>query len=209
MKINFSSQGKVEHFYKINESEKALYVYNSKTSKSANKYYFDKDIFQIRYGVKTKNLVKRYKDFKTPQLKQPWLYLSFQMQKSSIDLFMKEDQIVSWMFGINEIIQRNSWSNVMIMTSSGFVVKKFKLKMINRLKEELVEDEKIDEKDNKATESQIKKTSGIKKDMLIVTQIKKFLKLNPLGLDQLSFAKVLLLYIKIFDIKINEMPSKD
>jgi hypothetical protein len=113
------------------------------------------------------------------------------------------------MFGMNELIQKNSWNNVMIMTSSGFVVKKFKLRMINRLKEELIEDEKTDEKDNKFAETQSKKASGIKKDMLIVTQIKKFLKLNPLGLDQLSFAKVLLLYIKIFEIKINDMPSKD
>ena len=106
VKINFTSQGKVEHFYKINESDKSLLVHNSKISKSSSKFYFEKDIIQVKYGVKSKNLIKKYKDFKT-KLHKPWLYLSFIMKKSSIDLFMKEEQIVCWFFGLNEMISQN------------------------------------------------------------------------------------------------------
>ena len=205
VKINFSSQGKAEHFYKLNEEEKCLLVFNSKTSKSSCKFYFEKDIFQIKYGVKSKNLIKRYKDFKTPQFKQPWLYMSFIMNKSSIDLFMNEEQIINWFFGLNEMKIKNGLTNLKIMTCRGFVVKKLKLKLIQKLKDDLIFEEKTDE----GKEDNIKKMSSIKKDMVIVTQMKKFLKVNQLGLDQLSFAKVLLLYIKFFDVKFDSFPKKD
>ena len=118
---------------------------------------------------------------------------------------MKEEQIVNWFFGINELIRKNGLTDLKIMTCRGFVVKKLKLKLIHKLKEELVIEQKIDE----GKEESSKKTSIIKKDMIIVTQIKKFLKVNQLGLDQLSFAKVLLLYIKFFDVKLDQLPNKD
>ena len=188
----------------MNEEEKSLSVYKKKNSKSPSKYFFEKDIFQIRFGVKSKNLIKRYNEFKTPQLKKPWLFMSFIMKDSSIDLFMKEEQILNWIFGLNEIIRKNGMTNLRVITCRGFVVKKLKLKLIQKLKENFL-NQKIEEKDKEQNQS--KEKSCDMKDIIIVTQIKKFLKLNQLGLDQLSFAKVLLLYLKFFEIKLDELPK--
>ena len=120
---------------------------------------------------------------------------------------MKEEQIATWFFGLNEMISQNSLSNVKIMTNSGFVVKKLKLKLIQKLKDVLEMDEKNEEKESKT--DNLSKVPTIKKDFIMVTQIQKYLKTNPLGLDQLSFAKILLLYVKLFEVKLEDLPNND
>jgi len=123
LQINYSSQGKVEHYYKINIPEQALFIYDTKESKKPSKYYFEKDITTVFYGIRSKNLDQRFKDFKSAELKQPWLYLSFVTEDKSVDLLMKEAQIVTWYFGLNQIFAKNDWK-VNMETNSTFVVKK-------------------------------------------------------------------------------------
>lgn len=190
IKINFSSSGKKEHFYNVFGND-TLRVYETKNSKSFTKLSFKTEIKQIKYGVKSQNLKSRYKEFKTENLTKSWLYLSIITDKRSIDLCLKEDQINDWFFGLNHFVKKNSLP-VHIMTVSGFAIKKIKLKLLQKLKD--------------LFETQDEKSAIKSIDLFIL--MNKYLKNNQLGLDFISFSKVLLLYIKLMNIKFDTIIPK-
>jgi hypothetical protein len=190
IKINFSSSGKKEHFYNIFGND-ILRIYETKSAKNCTKISFGNEIKQIKYGIKSQNLKSRFKDFKTNTLTKPWLFLSIITNKRSIDLCLREDQINDWFFALNYFIRKNQLP-VHIMTNSGFAIKKLKLKLLQKLKDLL---EKEDDK-------------SVNKSIDLFIQMKKYLKNNQLGLDFISFAKVLLLYIKLFNVKLEVMSKK-
>ena len=188
VKINFSSSGKKEHFYNVLEPD-TLRIYEKSGAKSFDKLSFRNEIRQIKFGVKSKNLQKKFKEFKTSQLTKTWLFISIITQKKSLDLCLTEEQINCWFFGLNTFIKKNKLP-VNIMTISGFSIKKLKLRMLQKLRD-LVEKE--DEKE---------------KSIDVVIQLKKYLKNSMLGLDFLSFSKVLLLFIKLMKIKLDPITKK-
>jgi len=190
IKINFSSSGKKEHFYNVFGND-VLRIYETKSSKNCKKMIFGSEIKQIKYGVKSQNLKSRFKEFKTNTLTKPWLFLSIITNKRSVDLCLRDDQMNDWFFGLNYFIKKNQLP-VHIMTNSGYAIKKLKLKLLQKLKELL---EKEDDK-------------SVNKSIDLFIQMKKYLKNNQLGLDFISFAKVLLLYIKLFNVKLEVMGKK-
>jgi hypothetical protein len=102
------------------------------------------------------------------------------MNKRSIDFYFdNEESLSSWYYGLWFYIKKNRL-NVKAPCISQFVLRKTKLKLIQKLKE-------IAERDEK----------NPNKSLLILTQLNNYITNNEMGFQSLTFIQVLLLFRKI------------
>ena len=171
LKINLNSNGTKTHFYRLNYENDSIQIYNKEKDSKVDKEILINSINKIIFGINSSNLKKKIKTL--PNINQPWLYMSFLSKDSSIDLFLNENQIRKWFYGLSSYLNiiRKRYK---IISKSKYILNRSKLKMVNDLiiysKKDLIND----------SDSYLK--------------IKN---LNPIGNNNISFVKLLLLYNKI------------
>ncbi len=176
-KINFTSKGKKEHFYKVLEEKQAINVYEKLSSNSPYRIISLNEITKICYGISSDNVKKKFKNVTSTNLKNPWLFLSIVTPARSTDLYMEENTLNTWFYGLRYYLRKKNMSHKIISVNN-FVLTKLKLKLIY----------KIGSKKTANTENAYKNlVSNIAKEKQI---------------QNLSFAKILLLYIKLENPKI-------
>jgi len=92
------------------------------------------DIKKFTYGISSENLRKRFKNMKNSNLRFPHLFFSILTKKRSIDLYMDEQSIIKWFYGISHYLKESN-EQFKIMSTSKFLLTKLKLKMLLNLKE--------------------------------------------------------------------------
>lgn len=92
------------------------------------------DIIKFTYGISSENLRKRFKNMKNSNLKYPHLFFSILTKKRSFDLYMDEDSLVKWFFGISHYLKEKKQSYKLISTSK-FLITRLKLRMLLNLKD--------------------------------------------------------------------------
>ena len=106
--------------------------------------------------------------------------MSLMMSKRSVDFYFEsEEALTNWFYGLSYFIKSVNLTTK-LPTLSQFVLRKTKLKLIQKLKE-------IAEKDEK----------NPNKSLLILTQLNNYITTNEMGFHSLTFIQVLLLYSKI------------
>jgi len=143
IKINFTHTGKKEHYYMLipdqgiriyKKRPKEELILNPPINDSNSKMISIFDITKFTYGISSDNLRKRFKNMKNSNLRCPHLFFSVLTKKRSIDLYMDEDSLVKWFFGISHYLKENKQSYKIISTSK-FLITKLKLRMLLNLKE--------------------------------------------------------------------------
>ena len=141
-KINQSSQGTKNHYYKIDFDTDTIQIFQKKQNNKIDKSIKFSDIQKILFGIKSQNLIKKIK--KIPNNDQPWIYLSFILFNSnSIDLCIGENKIKKWFYGLNYFLN-NTRKNYKIMSNTKFIIDRIKMKLINMLNNS-IEDGNINE----------------------------------------------------------------
>jgi hypothetical protein len=184
-KINFGSSGKKAHVYQINMDDRTLNVYKNQQAKDNNgKPYksisFD-SIKEVTYGVTSDNLKKKYRTLIVNNLKEPWQFVSLVLNNNkTIDLYFNDvSKLGTWFYGLNYFIKGYALKTK-IISVSGYLLKKFKLKLVTELKDMAESDE-----------------VSPHKTVLVLTQLKNYAQNNNYGFHSLSFLKIFLLYYKI------------
>ena len=187
IKINYGSKGYKMHFYNIDMDSN---TFNARSLASqqcpTNSYQLSKDITKITYGIKAENLKKKIidkKDKDTDAIKLlnfPWRFLSLATKKRSVDLYCEDDQLNNWFYGLKYM---TNYYNIdyKIISTNKFVINKIKFKLVLQLKESLKNEE-------------IKDENNIYKNV-----IQKICKKKGMGMESISFTKLMLLYNKIMN----------
>ena len=194
IKINFSNPGKKEHFYML-VPDKGIRIYKKRPKEdiisnplkndSSSKLVVISDIKKFTYGIASDNLRKRFKNMKNSKLRSPWLFFSILTKKRSIDLYMDDVSLNKWFYGLKYLIEEK-YLKIKIKSTTEYVLTRMKLRMITELKE--------------LTDNDI---GNQHKSLLVLTQLRNFAQTNYFGFENLSFLKVLLLYVKVKKIKTN------
>jgi hypothetical protein len=132
-KINFSSSGKKEHFYKLMPDENVIRVYQKKGDKNFKSFSLN-EMKKIGYGVTSENLKKRFKNIKNSTLKNPWQFLSIITKDRSLDLYLEDLKLNQWFYGLTHHLRKKQCTNKIISVHN-FIFTKLKLKLMNNLKE--------------------------------------------------------------------------
>jgi hypothetical protein len=155
----------------------AINVYEKLSSNSPYRIIILDEITKICYGVSSDNIKKKFKNVTSSTLKNPWLFLSIVTPARSTDLYMEEITLNTWFYGLRHYLRKkNMWHK--IISVNNFVLTKLKLKLIY----------KIGSKKSNNTENAYKS---------LVNNIAK-----EKQIQNLSFAKILLLYLKLENPKI-------
>jgi hypothetical protein len=185
VKINYSSNGRKSHVYQINPAEKTLVIYkNQQIKDNDGKPYktisFD-SIKEVMYGISSENLKRRYKTLITSGIREPWQFVSLCLNNNkTIDLYFPDiSKLGTWFYGLNYFIKGYALSTK-IISVSGYLMTKFKLKLVTELKDMAESDE-----------------ASPHKTLLVLTQLKNYAQSNNYGFHSLSFLKIFLLYYKI------------
>lgn len=190
-KINFSSSGKKEHFYKLIPEENIIRVYQKKTDKNFKTINFS-EVKKFGYGVNSENLRKRFKNMKYTSLKNPWQFFSIITIDRSVDLYLEETKLNQWFYGIYYHLKKNE-STRKIISVNNFLITKLKLKLMNNLKEHYELNRKI-ENNNPYKE--------LINNLLQGKYIFYFIAYLDKGIQNFSFAKIFLLYLKAMKINL-------
>jgi hypothetical protein len=133
-KINFSSKGKKEHFYRLMTEQGNINIYETINSKIPYKAIFFTDIIKFSYGISSSNLKKRFKNLSANELKSPWLFFSIVTKERSHDLYLDEGKLNTWFYGIKCYLRRIDMPFKMISVHN-FVFTRTKLKLMFLMKE--------------------------------------------------------------------------
>ena len=140
------------------------------------------DIFQISYGILSRNLLKKSKYLaETHFYKNRKQFLTLMIPKRTLDFYFEsEDLLNDWVYGLSTFIKRNNLRTG-IFSVSGFILTRLKYNLIMRL-QEMKNDKRFGNK-----------------SILILQELHNYFNTNSFGLYSFSFAKILLLYKKILD----------
>lgn len=143
IKINFSNPGKKEHFYML-LPDRGIRIYKKRPKEEViinppfndpnGKTILLSDINKFTYGISSENLRKRFKNMKNSSMRCPHLFFSILTKKRSIDLYMDEQSLAKWFYGISHFLKENK-QKYKIMSTSKFLITKLKLRMLMNLKE--------------------------------------------------------------------------
>ena len=171
LKINLNSYGTKTHFYRLNYDKDSIQIYKKDKDSKVDKEILINSIIKIIFGINSSNLKKKIKTL--PNINQPWLYMSFISKDSSIDLYLNENQIRKWFYGLSNYLNIIS-KRYKILSKSKYILNRCKMKMANEL------------------------IIYSKKDLISDSDSHSIIKnLNPSGNNNVSFVKLLLLYNKI------------
>lgn len=140
------------------------------------------DVFQISYGILTRNLIKKSKYLaETHFYKNRKQFLSLMMPKRTLDFYFEsEDLLNDWVYGLITFVKNNNLKTG-VFSVSGFILTRLKYNLIMRL-QEMKNDKRFGNK-----------------SILILQELHNHINSNSFGLYSFSFAKILLLYKKILD----------
>ena len=183
MKINYSSKGHKYYFYNIDSDSNTLQIRQKEGDPyPLVSYNLFKDVTKITYGIKSKNLIKKLKnknecnDETRKYLRMPWRFISFVLQKKSIDLYLENDQVDTWFYGLKNFT-KNDVNDVeyKISSTNKFLLNKVKYRIVIKLKCAVNDGEIVEEKS--------------------VNLVKKILKEK--AVQNITFTKLILLYNKL------------
>ena len=183
MKINYSSKGHKYYFYNIDSDSNTLQIRQKEGDPyPLLSYNLFKDVTKITYGIKSKNLIKKLKnknecnDETRKYLRMPWRFISFVLQKKSIDLYLENDQVDTWFYGLKNFT-KNDVNDVeyKISSTNKFLLNKVKYRIVIKLKCAVNDGEIVEEKS--------------------VNLVKKILKEK--AVQNITFTKLILLYNKL------------
>ena len=183
MKINYSSKGHKYYFYNIDSDSNTLQIRQKEGDPyPIVSYNLFKDVMKITYGIKSKNLIKKLKnknecnDETRKYLRMPWRFISFVLQKKSIDLYLENDQVDTWFYGLKNFT-KNDVNDVeyKISSTNKFLLNKVKYRIVIKLKCAVNDGEIVEEKS--------------------VNLVKKILKEK--AVQNITFTKLILLYNKL------------
>ena len=179
-KINYSSLGIKEHFYKIYNNEDndnyELRIYNTISDKKPKKIILLNSIKKVTYGIYSDNIKKKFLNINQKKINSPWLFLSIFYKEKTIDLYLIESKLIKWFYGFYSFFKMYQCP-FKIISVRYFVLNRIKLLAIHNLRE--INDENENEN-----------ISG--KDNLLINHLS-----NEQGIQQFSFCKIILLYNKI------------
>ena len=129
IKINLTSNGKKEHFYKINPDKDIIEIYEKKyknDSSSNNVIEFNK-IYKIYFGIISNNLIKKNKSLSYNH--KPWNYLSILFKNKSLDWeFNKFEMCKNWFYGLHNYLLKTN-RKFKIISITGFIIQNLKMKI--------------------------------------------------------------------------------
>ncbi len=171
LKINLNSNGTKTHFYKLNYERDSIQIFQKDKDSKVDKEIFLYSLIKITFGISSQNLKRKIKLLSNSD--QPWLYMSFIFKEGSIDLFLNEEQVKQWFYGLSRHLNIIG-KDYKIISKCKFILNRCKMKMANEL----------------ITYSK----KGLIKDSNSNSTIKN---LNTNGNNKISFIKLFLLYNKI------------
>ena len=171
LKINLNSNGTKTHYYKLNYERDSIQIFQKDKDSKVDKEIFLYSLIKITFGISSQNLKKKIKLLSNSDL--PWLYMSFIFKEGSIDLFLNEEQVKQWFYGLSRHLNIIG-KDYKIISKCKFILNRCKMKMANEL----------------ITYSK----KGLIKDSNSNSIIKN---LNTNGNNKISFIKLFLLYNKI------------
>ena len=171
LKINLNSNGTKTHYYKLNYERDSIQIFQKDKDSKVDKEIFLYSLIKITFGISSQNLKKKIKLLSNSD--QPWLYMSFIFKEGSIDLFLNEEQVKQWFYGLSRHLNIIG-KDYKIISKCKFILNRCKMKMAN----ELITYTK----------------KGLIKDSNSNSIIKN---LNTNGNNKISFIKLFLLYNKI------------
>ena len=171
LKINLNSNGTKTHYYKLNYERDSIQIFQKDKDSKVDKEIFLYSLIKITFGISSQNLKKKIKLLSNSD--QPWLYMSFIFKEGSIDLFLNEEQVKQWFYGLSRHLNIIG-KDYKIISKCKFILNRCKMKMAN----ELINYSK----------------KGLIKDSNSNSTIKN---LNTNGNNKISFIKLFLLYNKI------------
>ena len=171
LKINLNSNGTKTHYYKLNYERDSIQIFQKDKDSKVDKEIFLYSLIKITFGISSQNLKKKIKLLSNSD--QPWLYMSFIFKEGSIDLFLNEEQVKQWFYGLSRHLNIIG-KDYKIISKCKFILNRCKMKMANEL----------------ITYSK----KGLIKDSNSNSIIKN---LNTNGNNKISFIKLFLLYNKI------------
>ena len=183
MKINYSSKGHKYYFYNIDSDSNTLQIRQKEGDPYPSvSYNLFKDVMKITYGIKSKNLIKKLKnknecnDETRKYLRMPWRFISFVLQKKSIDLYLENDQVDTWFYGLKNFTKKDvNDVEYKISSTNKFLLNKVKYRIVIKLKCAVNDGEIVEEKS--------------------VNLVKKILKEK--AVQNITFTKLILLYNKL------------
>ena len=170
LKINFNSNGSKTHFYKLNCHNHCIEIYQKDVDTKVDKTISIKSIIKITFGIISQNLKKKISSLPKPY---PWLCMSFILRNSSIDLFLNENKIKKWFYGLSYFLNSEK-KKYKIISRSKYILNRCKMKMANQI----------------ISSNKIK----LIKDKDSISKINN---LKNIGNSKISFCKLLLLYNSI------------
>ena len=180
MKINYSSKGHKYYFYNIDSDSNTLQIRQKEGDPYPSvSYNLFKDVTKITYGIRSKNLIKKLKnknecdDETRKYLRMPWKFISFVLQKKSIDLFLENDQVDNWFYGLKSFTKNDV--EYKISSTNKFLLNKVKYRIVMKLKSSMNNGEIVGEKS--------------------VNLVKKIIKEK--AVHNITFTKLILLYNKL------------
>ena len=136
IKINFTSNGKKEHFYKIDTYNDIIKIFETNKNNTSRKNIEFKNICKITFGIKSRNLIQKKKILSFPN--QPYFYLSIIEKKRSLDFeFNKIENCKNWFYGFHNYLI-NTQRKYKIISVTGFIINNLKMKMNPSSKETFV-----------------------------------------------------------------------
>ena len=132
LKLNVGNNGIKQHFYRVNFENKQIEVYNNNGATKPDKCLKLKQILKITFGFKSKNFISKLKNI--PNSKEPWTGLSFICKLRSLDLIFKKEELAkNWFYGLQYILNNLNLSYKIISTS-GYIIQKLKMKIYKKTK---------------------------------------------------------------------------
>lgn len=152
IKINNKTKGYKTNYYNIDDNNSLIIKSSKNQLNPTHNYNLLKDVIKIQYGIRTSNLINKKIDKNNDAdiknlFKTPWRFMSFITKKRSIDLYLEDEQLQNWFYGLKLFTKDNEVEYKLISTTK-FVLTRIKLKILMKLKK-IKNDISKEEKDNK------------------------------------------------------------
>ena len=178
-KINFTSKGYNEHFFRISLIDNEYYfcVHKKISEIKPYKVFNLEELYDITIGIQTDNLKNKINNEFMNEFK-PWGIMSLWFEERTYDLYFDNDEEMNKWFEAIYYYNKYIMGKNMERNLSYFFFNKLKLKMLYKLK-------------------------NVENDLPIIEQLKYYSNLNEFEYYSLPFPKTIVLYLKVYE-KIDE-----
>ena len=173
-KINYTSKGYNEHFFRIYliDGEYYFSVHKAISDLKPYKVFNLKELNNITIGIETDNLKNKFNENLLKGFK-PWCIMSLSFEERTYDLYFdNEDEMNKWFEAIYYFKKYITGKHI-ANNLAYFFFKKLKLKMLYKLK-------------------------NVEHDLPIIKKLKYYYELNELEYFSIPFPKCLILYLKVY-----------